>query len=402
VRKALQVSATLFLLLSCMTAPTAKAVSGNPTSSCGTNCVISFSYTGDYYQWTAPTSGNFVLEVWGAQGGNAQYNGTIYSYGGPGGFASGTYVATAGQVFYIYVGGQGTSSTNSGNVSLAGGFNGGGSGFNATSTSTRGAGGGGGTDIRVTSTALANRIIVAGGGGGSAYDSTIGANTAGVGGGTSGGDGFSSIHGITYAGKGGTSISGGARGNNCNAANSATTGTLGQGGRGEGDPNYSSGGGGGGYWGGGGSGCQFAGGGGSGYIGSLTSSTLAAGNASMPNPSGGSMAGRTGNGFARITYPYTAPTISLSSAGNAMSANKGIGIVLTAGINVSGYLTFYANKKRIPKCINLAASSSNTNCTWNPAGVRSTQVYATLSQSGSVVATSPILTFSMAKRTGLR
>lgn len=401
-RKVWQTVTAMALLLSCLFTIPAKAVSSNPTPTCvGSNCTIDFAFTGDFFQWTAPSTGNYVIEAWGAQGGNAQYNGTIHLYGGAGGYAKGTYAATAGQIFYIYVGGQGASSSNSTNDYLAGGFNGGGRGFNSNTTSTRGSGGGGGTDIRVSSNGLANRIIVAGGGGGNTYDTMYGTNTAGVGGGSAGGDGSSVNLGTTYAGKGGTSSAGGARGINCNG-NPGTVGSLGLGGDGETRTAYASSGGGGGYYGGGGSGCQFAGGGGSGYVGSLSSTTLTAGNASMPNPTGGTMTGRTGNGFVRIAYTYTAPTISLTSAGNATSASKGVGIVLTAAINSTGFVTFYANNKRIPKCINLAASSGNKTCTWVPTGVKNAQVYATFSQSGSVVATSTSISFALAKRTGLR
>ncbi len=59
-------------------------------------------------------------------------------------------------------------------------------------------------------------------------------------------------------------------------------------------------------YGGGGAGSEYgaiyAGGGGSGYIGGVTSGQTIAGNASMPNPSGGTITGKTGNGYARITY----------------------------------------------------------------------------------------------------
>ena len=401
-RKVWQTVTAMALLLSYLFTIPAKAVSSNPTPTCvGSNCTIDFAFTGDFFQWTAPSTGNYVIEAWGAQGGNAQYNGTIHLYGGAGGYAKGTYAATAGQLFYIYVGGQGASSTNSTNDFLAGGFNGGGRGFNSNTTSTRGSGGGGGTDIRVSSNGLANRIIVAGGGSGNTYDTRWGVNTAGVGGGSTGGDGSSATQGTTYTGKGGTSSAGGARGQNCGVF-PGTAGSLGLGGDGETSTNHSSSGGGGGYYGGGGSGCQFAGGGGSGYVGSLTSTTLTAGNASMPNPTGGTMTGRTGNGFVRIAYTYTAPTISLTSAGNSTSASKGVGIVLTAAINSTGFVTFYANNKRIPKCINLAASSGNKTCTWVPTGVKNAQVYATFSQSGSVVATSTSISFALAKRMGLR
>ena len=68
----------------------AKGVSSNPTPVCsGSNCTISFPFTGDSYQWTAPASGNYTFEVWGAQGGNAGYGGSVITYGGKGGYAKG-------------------------------------------------------------------------------------------------------------------------------------------------------------------------------------------------------------------------------------------------------------------------------------------------------------------------
>lgn len=42
-------------------------------------------------------------------------------------------------------------------------------------------------------------------------------------------------------------------------------------------------------------------GGGSSYIGSLSSAQTIAGNTTMPNPTGGTMTGNSGNGYARIT-----------------------------------------------------------------------------------------------------
>ncbi len=62
-------------------------------------------------------------------------------------------------------------------------------------------------------------------------------------------------------------------------------------------------GGGGGYYGGGSGGAVGAGGGGgSGYIGGVSSSETIAGNASMPNPDGGTMTGRDGNGLVVISW----------------------------------------------------------------------------------------------------
>ena len=52
------------------------------------------------------------------------------------------------------------------------------------------------------------------------------------------------------------------------------------------------------FGGGGGAG----GGGGSSYIGGVSSSETIAGNASMPNPDGGTMTGRDGNGLVVISW----------------------------------------------------------------------------------------------------
>lgn len=242
-----------------------------------------------YYEVTVPTTGNYQLELWGGQGGGTT--------GGNGGYSVGNISLTAGQKIYVYVGGQGDSTT----MTSFGGFNGGGMSGDSSDSATAG-GGGGATDVRIGGRLLANRIIVAGGGGGStSEESTLG----GVGGGTSGGVGNAS-----YGGLAGTQIAGGLGGGSGTRA--GTVGTLGQGGNGgnaTGDTDDSGGaGGGGGYYGGGGGrGCDDSatmgsGGGGSGYIGGVTSGQTIAGNATMPNPSGGTMTGRAGNGYARITY----------------------------------------------------------------------------------------------------
>ena len=128
-----------------------RAVSAGPTPACaGAYCTITYTYTGDYYSFTAPFNGTYSLKAWGAQGGNdPAYPSTVF--GGRGGYAAGDVYLTAGTTIYVYVGGQGTGSTLS------------------TWNST---GGGGATDFRLTSGAwnlsagLYSRILVAGGGGG--------------------------------------------------------------------------------------------------------------------------------------------------------------------------------------------------------------------------------------------
>ncbi|MGI6329593.1 MAG: DUF5411 family protein [Bacilli bacterium] len=214
-----------------------------------------FTYTGGSQTFTAPYSGTYKLEVWGAQG-----EGTN---GGKGGYSTGLLNLSAGEKLYIYVGGRS-------------GYNGGGIG---------GYNGGGGTDIRRGGTSLSNRIIVAGGGGGVSNNSS---SSGGAGGGTSGGDGTG-----YYGGPGGgaTQSRGGQPRIVRTASNPGTTlggvGTLGQGGNGARvGSTRNAGGGGGGYYGGAGGSTDYpgysdnddyGGGGGSGYIGGVTRGSMTAG-----------------------------------------------------------------------------------------------------------------------------
>lgn len=245
---------------------------------------VEFNYTGSYQTFTAPVTGTYVLEVYGAQGGTSSHCSTTNNYGG---YSSGSIELSAGQTIYVYVGGSGSNS-------YYGGFNGGGSGYNSGSDS---AGGGGGTDIRVGGNELNNRVIVAGGGGGNGCQNDAG----GAGGGTNGDRGTGNNYGSP--GSGGTQSSGGSSGGRY-----STNGSLGQGGNVTGG--YGGGGGGGGYYGGGAGysdeGGGNAGGGGSGYIGGVVNGAMSSGK-------------RSGNGYAVITSPATAavgtPMITVPAKG---------------------------------------------------------------------------------------
>jgi hypothetical protein len=256
-----------------------------------------YNYTGSVQTFTAPHTGKYKLEVWGAQGGAA----STYT-GGLGGYAGGEYTLTSGQTISIYVGEQGHL------PSQGTAWNGGGAG------TCCGAGGGGCTDIRISGTALSNRVIVAGAGGGGSSD--IPRGNGGDGGGLSGIQGSSDA---TYL---------------ASYPGTQTTGYA----LGVGESNLSdSGGGGAGYWGGGaGTGPSGgSGGGGSAYIGGVTAGTTIAGNATMPNPAGGSnITGRSGNGIALITVLCdelninTTPSTTVCPGGtmvtlNATSTNGG-------------------------------------------------------------------------------
>ena len=373
-KKILILVVNLFLVINLISIPTATAVLSNPSPVCvsGT-CTINFDTTGDYYLWSAPTTGTYTFQVWGAQGGNAGYNGTVYREGGKGGYASGNYALTSGQTLYLYVGGQGAGSTSSANGDLqSGGFNGGGNGYNGDTSIKRGAGGGGATDIRISGNALTDRVIVAGGGAGAArYDGYL-TNHPGVGGGTSGGNGYTDWLTVESGnnGRGGTQSQGGAGGSN---GGTAISGSLGAGGRGVINTSFGSCGGGGGFYGGGGSGVGAAAGGGSGYVGGVTSSTITAGNASMPNPAGGTMVGRSGNGYIRITYEQVIVNAAFTLfqlAGAATTATFRSSVAISATVTVASKVTFRANGKVIPGCVNRTASGSGSNftttCPWKP------------------------------------
>lgn len=126
-----------------------------------TNQITDFSYTGAVQTYTAPATGTYTLQVWGAQGG--YYNAT-YGTGGLGGYSIGTINLQQGDILYVYVGQQGGYTTAKGNSVVTNGYNGGGG------ASYYGGTGGGATDVRTVGgtwndgASLLSRIIVAGGG----------------------------------------------------------------------------------------------------------------------------------------------------------------------------------------------------------------------------------------------
>ena len=133
--------------------------------------VFNFDYTGNEQTFTAPFSGTYKLETWGAQGG-----GTI---GGVGSCSSGLISLNKNDILYINIGG--TAQGNSG------GYNGGGNGVN---------GGGGATHISTKSGLLSTLsnyldsiLIVSGAGGGGFYGGSSG-TSGGCYGGGGGGSGY--------------------------------------------------------------------------------------------------------------------------------------------------------------------------------------------------------------------
>ena len=260
-----------------------------PHTSVSSSGSQTFSYTGSQQTFTVPSGvSTITIKVWGGQGGSGgYYSSTTYcSTGGKGGYATGDLSVTAGSTVYVYVGGQGqsyaTCQTRMYGSSYAGGWNGGGSGQSSLS----GCGGGGASDIRYGGTSISDRKIIAGGGGGggNAWNSTQLSN-GGAGGGASGETMANSTQFYNRTpGSGATQSSG-----NSSGVGSSANENL-------------SGGGGGGYYGGGIGNNSTGGGGGSGYIGGVSNGSTITGNGSMPDPDGGTMTGREGNGVIIITW----------------------------------------------------------------------------------------------------
>ena len=285
--------------------------------------------------------GTYLLETWGAQGGDTTdsyekcYDDddcetfTSSSYGGKGGYSKGTLLLHEEVSAHIYVGGKGDHETlihpsqGSSDAYYKGGFNGGGN-----SGMIYGGPGGGASDVRIGTDSLYARVIVAGGGGGSfkyyARTQQYGRDGA-IGGGITGGTAGSTWveSGSFDGGTGGTQTSGGTSGKGDKDVNydyALINGTFGTGGQRSGSTTYSGyySGGGGGWYGGGGSN-RSAGGGGSGYVYTadtatnyptgcllnstyyLTNAETIAGDTSFTDFDGSTVTGHSGNGAVRIS-----------------------------------------------------------------------------------------------------
>lgn len=115
-----------------------------------------FEYSGVVKPITL-SPGRYKLQVWGADGGS-----TAWKTGGKGGYSEGILTLSASTPINIYVGEKGKTSSN---VAIPSSFGGGGSLAAQTNTTyyENGASGGGASDVRINSTALDKRVIVAGG-----------------------------------------------------------------------------------------------------------------------------------------------------------------------------------------------------------------------------------------------
>ena len=246
-----------------------------------------YTYKGAVETFTAPETGTYKLEVWGAEGG---YNTPYTSHGGLGGYSYGNYLCDINKAIYVCVGHMGAGGSSAYNNRRTNqplfdcGFSGGGATSLTTNLKDRG------TGELINYKDHKDEVIIVAGGGGSLDTGT----SAGYGGGEQGGDGNDiSGTGATIE-KPGTTY----------GVGTMVEADFGIGGYGNNNGDYG-GQGGGGYYGGGGGASGFAGGGGSGYVNTSLlvsgSAKTIAGNQEYPSPSGQKETGHSGNGYAIIT-----------------------------------------------------------------------------------------------------
>ena len=218
------------------------------------------------YTYTVPAGVTGInVTVKGAQGGLNSDEVDYPDRQGYGGCVTAYIMVTPGQVLDVNVGGCGGNGTAT--AGGAGGFNGGGNGTYGTSIYS-GGGGGGASDIRLSTGALTDRLVVAGGGGGAGINcgnerGGDGGSATPLSGGENGQAGCSSETGGQGGPYGGTTGVGGTGGICSSCGGSA--GTSGDNSNGGNGGFASAGGGGGGGWSAGGGGQWTGGGGGSDY-----------------------------------------------------------------------------------------------------------------------------------------
>jgi len=237
-----------------------------------------FAYTGALQTYTVAADGTITAYVYGAGGGGggcpSALSGYVSAKGGCGGYATGTFTVSQGQLLNIIVGGAGNGGTKNNSVksgATLGGYGGGGNGgVRADDDSYDGGGGGGYSGIYIGANIQANYILIAGGGGGGGgkgdSDNTP-RGVGGSGGGSAGTGGSFPTDGTIYPASAGKHDVGGIGW--ATSSNTDGVGTELQGGSAQpvSGNEGGGGGGGGGYYGGGGGRNSRGGGGGSGYIG---------------------------------------------------------------------------------------------------------------------------------------
>ena len=238
------------------------AIEGKCSATAGYNKVTkthNYNYTQTEETLNLTNKGKYIIEAWGAQGGDANDN----FKGGIGGYSRIEFSLLEGEevTLYINVGGQGKGRCNRSNC--LGGYNGGSATGSGSDSAIYYGAGGGATSIALESGLLSTFeskkdkvLLVAGGGGGASYVNGQNGNNGGSGGGYVGNSSLINSVSRLYYGSGGTQVSAGT-----SSFSSSNPGSFGLGGTFiSAISNVASAGAGAGYYGGG-----YAGGGGSGY-----------------------------------------------------------------------------------------------------------------------------------------
>lgn len=362
-----------------------------------------FRVVGGIQYWTVPFTGRYYIDAYGA--GSAMNPGT---FGGYGARIADTFDLTQGEVIRILVGQAPNFYSTTANLG------GGGSFVTRSPHNTEAsiliiAGGGGGIDSATATRSNANASITKSGNNGSGSgllgDTGAGAGgTNGGGGGTAananaggGGGGFLSdgatnTYWKNYGGK--SYLNGGAGSLPGYGWSNNYQGGFGGGGGSMGNGSGGGAGGGGGFSGGGGGDNlmgESAGGGGSYFDNGLNINRITTSTGRAPNF----------NGLVTIRA-LTFPTVSLGVAGGVQSVAKGREVTLTATVNQSAKVTFYADGKKISNCINRPTSSGAVTCSWKPTTQKSVHLTASILIGNSAYASSPIVPVAVVRRTGLR
>lgn len=96
-------------------------------------------------------------------------------------------------------------------------------------------------------------------------------------------------------------------------------------------------------------------------------------------------------------------TVTLSLAGGVTTAPKGQAINIIAAVDQAGRITFFVDGKRVPRCINRAASVGNVTCSWKPAVQKAVTISARLTPTNNVYnASSSSMNVAVVRRSGTR
>jgi hypothetical protein len=104
-----------------------------------------------------------------------------------------------------------------------------------------------------------------------------------------------------------------------------------------------------------------------------------------------------------ITVVNGVSTVTLSLAGGTTTPPKGQAINIIAAVDQDGRITFFVDGKRVPGCINRAATVGNINCSWKPAVQKAVTISARLVPTNNVYnASTSSMNVQVVRRSGAR